>query len=298
MHIEILGAESMGVRSLSTFVTTSNRRILIDPSAAVTPRRDGLPPHPSEMEALGRVREAIQARAAAADAIVITHFHHDHFSSFKRRPFNLTDRRTARDVYLDTPVYVKDWRQNLNRAQRIRARQFLQALERDVIVADGGSFENVTFSPAVKHGEVESRQGWVVMVSIDDGAERLVFASDIQCIERESVDWILDREPTIVITSGPPIHMSVVSQENKEKARLNLIRVAGAVPTTVVDHHLLRTEAYRGFLQDVIARGTLDGNRVLTAAEFMGRPNQLLEANRKHLWDLGPGATAGPVRPS
>lgn len=289
MQIEILGADSIGVRSLATFVRTETGGILIDPGVSVAPRRDGLPPHPVELEALRRVRDEIQTRAAQAAAIVITHFHHDHYSSFEDRPLDLTSPATARAVYRDLPVYVKDWRRNLNRAQKARAVQFLRNLGRRVVPADGRSLGQIAFSPAVKHGEAGSKQGWVVMASVAGARERLVFGSDIQLIERESVDWILDQNPTIVITSGPPIYLSAVSEGTGEKARANLLRLVEAVPTTVVDHHLLRTEGYLEFLRDAVDLAGGRGHRLLTAAEFMGRPNALLEANRKRLWNQRSG---------
>jgi predicted metallo-beta-lactamase superfamily hydrolase len=285
MKIEILGAESMGVRSLATFVETLDHKILIDPSVAVTPKRDGLPPHPSESEAMREIRSAIQDRAQKANVIVITHFHHDHFSSFEVRPNNLTNPDVAREIYNDRPLYVKDWRNHLNHAQRRRAMQFIKALKQRVTPADGGTFGPMTFSPAVKHGEAGSRQGWVTMVEIEDGDQRFVFGSDIQLFESESVDWILDRKPEVILVSGPPIHLSVITDENKQKARANLMRLAETVPTTIVDHHLLRTVDYEGFIREAVEHASNNGTRVVTAAEFMGKPNRLLEANRRNLWN-------------
>lgn len=285
MRVEILGADSFGVRSLATFVTTSNMRVLIDPGVSVCPRRDGKPPHPLELEELRRVRDVIQQRAADANGIVITHFHHDHYSSFEDRELDLTNAKIARKVYRDTLIYAKSWQRNLNQAQRLRAIEFVRALGRRVTVADGRSFGDIRFSPPVKHGEADSKQGWLVMVSIDDKAERLVFASDIQLIERESTDWILERGPQTLIVSGPPTYLSVLPEEACERADANLLRLTEAIPTIVVDHHLLRTAGYEAFLAGPREAATRKGHRILTAADFTERPNTLLEARRKELWD-------------
>jgi predicted metallo-beta-lactamase superfamily hydrolase len=287
MRTDILGADSFGVRSLATFVTTSGMRILIDPGVSICPRREGKPPHRLELEELKEVRAAIQRRAREADAIVITHFHHDHYSSYERRELDLTDTKTARALYGDTTIYVKGWQRNLNQAQRQRAIEFVRALGRRVSIADGRSFGNLEFSPAVKHGEADSAQGWVTMALVRDKDERLIFGSDIQLIEPEAVDWIIAHSPQTVIVSGPPIYLGALPEDARAKAKANLLRLADAVPTIVVDHHLLRSPAYEEFLTEPRERAAAKSHRILTAAEFMERPNTLLEANRRHLWERG-----------
>ncbi|MFH1313739.1 MAG: MBL fold metallo-hydrolase [Candidatus Eisenbacteria bacterium] len=285
MRIDILGADSFGVRSLATFVRTSKTRILIDPGVSIAPRRDGKPPHKLELEELKSVRDSIQTHARDADAIVITHFHHDHYSSYDKRELDLTNTKIARALYRDTTLYVKSWQRNLNQAQRQRAIEFVRALGRRVSPADGRSFGELSFSPPVKHGEADSEQGWVTMVMIEDKDERMVFASDIQLIESEAIDWIIARSPQTVIVSGPPIYLDVLLGDSRAKAKANLLRLADAVPTVVVDHHLLRTTVYGEFLAESRERAAGKKHRVITAADFMTRPNTLLEAHRKDLWE-------------
>ncbi len=285
MRVEILGADSFGVRSLATFVETSSYRLLIDPGVSVCPKRFGLPPHRVELEALRNVRQSIQEKANAAQTVIITHFHHDHYSAFERRPLDLTDKETARELYAGRTIYAKSWEDHLNPAQKKRAREFVRSLGRAPIIADGKEFGSITFSPPFKHGERDSKQGWVVMVLVSEGSERLIFGSDIQLIENESVDWILSHKPTIVIVSGPPIYLGVLSDRTIEKAKENLLRIVRGVQTVVVDHHLLRTEGYCEFLSPALEQAEALGHRVLTASEFMGRENSLLEARRKRFWE-------------
>jgi predicted metallo-beta-lactamase superfamily hydrolase len=285
MRTDILGADSFGVRSLATFVRTSKMRILIDPGVSVVPRRDGKPPHKLELEELKSVRDSIQTLARDADAIVITHFHHDHYSSYDKRELDLTNTKTARALYRDTTLYVKSWPRNLNQAQRQRAIEFVRALGRRVSPADGRSFGELSFSPPVKHGEASSKQGWVTMVMIEDKGERLVFASDIQLIEPEAVDWIIARSPKTVIVSGPPIYLDVLQDDARARAKANLLRLADVIPTVVVDHHLLRTTAYEQFLAESREHAAGKSHRIITAADFMTRPNTLLEAHRRELWE-------------
>ena len=49
MEIEILGAESLGVRGLSCWVKTANHRVLIDPGVALGYQRQSLLPHPIQL---------------------------------------------------------------------------------------------------------------------------------------------------------------------------------------------------------------------------------------------------------
>jgi predicted metallo-beta-lactamase superfamily hydrolase len=284
VKIKILGADSFGPRSLATSVTTSKQRILVDPGVAVCPRREGRPPHPIELEELEQVRAAIRERARTADAIIITHFHHDHYASFEDRKVDLSGPETARELYGETPIYVKAWQHKLNRAQKRRALEFVRALKRRVTPADGRSFDHLSFSPPVKHGEEGSRQGWVIMTSIEDKGERMIYGSDIQLIEREAVDWILERRPTTLIVSGPPTYLRVLTDENRARAHANLMRLAEAVPTTVVDHHLMRTRDFEAFLAEPRRVAETRGHRILTAAGFMGRPDTVMEARRGELW--------------
>ena len=80
-------------------------------------------------------------------------------------------------------------------------------------------------------------------------------------------------------------YKKMVLEYARAKAKANLLRLADAVPTVVVDHHLLRTTAYEEFLAEPREHAAGKSHRILTAAEFMARPNTLLEARRKELWE-------------
>jgi len=49
MSLEIIGAESLGVRSLCCLVTLPDRRIVIDPGVSLGYVRKGLLPHPVQI---------------------------------------------------------------------------------------------------------------------------------------------------------------------------------------------------------------------------------------------------------
>ena len=46
MKIKPVASDSMGTRSMATYVETKDVKIFIDPGVALGPSRYGLPPHP------------------------------------------------------------------------------------------------------------------------------------------------------------------------------------------------------------------------------------------------------------
>jgi hypothetical protein len=89
MKIEIIGAESLGVRGLCCLVTVAERKILIDPGLALGFLRNGQAPHPVQV-AMGEVirKQIIQAWGLATD-IVFSHFHGDHVPLVDANPYQL-----------------------------------------------------------------------------------------------------------------------------------------------------------------------------------------------------------------
>jgi predicted metallo-beta-lactamase superfamily hydrolase len=64
---------------MCTFVETTDVKILIDPGAALGPRFRLLP-HPEEYNALRDSRQRIHEYSRRADLLIISHYHHDHFT--------------------------------------------------------------------------------------------------------------------------------------------------------------------------------------------------------------------------
>ncbi|MGZ7117603.1 MAG: MBL fold metallo-hydrolase, partial [Methanobacterium sp.] len=73
MKIIPLAFESLGVRSMSTFVET-DQKILIDPGTSIAPKRFGYPPWKNEFEALYKSRARIEEYAKEANIITISHY--------------------------------------------------------------------------------------------------------------------------------------------------------------------------------------------------------------------------------
>ena len=81
MRVIPLAAESLGVRSMATYVEAGDLGILIDPGATLAPTRWGLPPAEAEWQALRRANDRISAYATRARLIFVSHYHEDHFRS-------------------------------------------------------------------------------------------------------------------------------------------------------------------------------------------------------------------------
>ncbi|MGC9189654.1 MAG: hypothetical protein ACP5GG_02915, partial [Conexivisphaera sp.] len=166
----------MGVRSLATLVDACGVLVGLDLGASIAPRRYGLPPHREELSALSRAREFVVEAAREADALVITHYHYDHYM------------RDEPGIYRGKRLFVKNPSGDVNRSQRWRARMFLEdmgvARLAEVHYADGGSFDlggpRIDFSRAVWHGEPGTPVGKVIMARISCGGESMIFASDVQ----------------------------------------------------------------------------------------------------------------------
>ena len=71
MKIIPLAFESLGVRSMATFVET-DQKILIDPGTSIAPKRFGYPPWKNEFEALYESRTRIKEYAEKADVMTIS----------------------------------------------------------------------------------------------------------------------------------------------------------------------------------------------------------------------------------
>ncbi|MCB9883309.1 MAG: MBL fold metallo-hydrolase [Planctomycetes bacterium] len=288
MEIEILGAESLGVRSLATCVRTASHTFLIDPGVSVVPRRHAHPPHPLELAACWNTRRLITERSGEADAIVLTHYHYDHFTPFHASPTDWCDDETAEALYRDRVIFAKHGQEHINGSQRRRAetldaREFL-----DVRIAEGAHWHAYEGTTAVPHGPRGSRQGFVTMAVVRERDETFVHASDIQLLDPHTVTNLIRLQPTIVLVSGPPLYHPRVTDDERRIGLHQLKRLVEAIPTCIVDHHFLRSADH--VREGEVARRVAEraGHAFVTAAEFMRRPTLTLEAHRPRLHEAFP----------
>ncbi len=285
MNIIPIAADSLGTRSMATFVETEDCKIFIDPAVSLAPRRYGLPPHPIEYGRMEKHRDNIKIYARKADVLVVTHYHYDHHDPY------------FPGLYEGKTVLIKHPKENINRSQLARAAFFLKQIEgmpEKLAFADGKEFSfgntNIRFSDAVFHG-TGKLLGYVVEVCIREGKESFVFTSDVEGPNtKEQTEFIVQENPNIVYLDGPLSYMLGYrySHESLALAVENMQRILTEtdVKILIIDHHLLRDLNWR----ERIAAVFETGRRVTTAAEFLGVENELLEAKRKELFKEHPAS--------
>lgn len=294
-----LAAESLGVRSMCTFVETPCLRLLLDAGVSLAPSRFGLPPHPQEYGAIIRARNRIAEFSEKADIVTISHYHFDHHTpSFEDWLCNWTDDKTASQVYEGNTVLAKNPLIDVNASQRRRGWIFKKTggkHARKLEYADGKDFQfgntKLKFSEPVFHGLQNTPLGWVIMIIVECQSERLLFASDVQGpMHDDTMQQILNAQPQILIISGPPTYLEGIYVNDRQIRRglRNLETLVGNIPVTIVDHHILRSTRWRESAEDVLETGRKAGNKVVTAAEYLDRDIKLLEANRKQLYEEDP----------
>ena len=283
MHIEILGAESLGVRGLSCVVEIGDRKIVIDPGLALGYQRHGLLPHPAQVAVGEQVRRKILAALKDATDVVLSHFHGDHVPLPNANPYQLRAQDVA-PLCRATQFWAKGPK-SLSHSMMRRRDSLCQVLGRDLPNAEGQEDGPLVFSPPVPHGEPGSRLGTVMMTRIESEDSVFVHASDIQLLNGEAVSLILAWQPDVVLVGGPPLYLAWLSSRRRKVAWENARRLARHVDTLILDHHLLRCEEGLSWL-DRLSSET--GRRVICAAGFMEHPRCLLEAQRVQLYEEMP----------
>jgi predicted metallo-beta-lactamase superfamily hydrolase len=124
-----------------------------------------------------------------------------------------------------------------------------------------------------------------MMTRVEAGETVFVHASDIQLLDNEPVSVILDWHPDIALVGGPPLYLPFLSARQRGVAWRNARRLACQVDTLILDHHMLRCEEGLVWLDRLSAE---TGHRVICAADFVGRPRCLLEAQRQRLYEERP----------
>jgi len=287
MKILPIAFDSMGTRSMCTFVKTRDVKILIDPGVALGPSRYGLPPHPIEIKRREEHWQAIVKYAMQADVLIVTHYHYDHY----RPDENL-------EIYENKVVFVKHPEENINKSQKERAAYFLSKIEniaKSIQHADRKEFlfgnTKIKFSQAVFHG-TNAKLGYVTEVLIDDGY-KLIHTSDVEGPSiANQVEFILENKPNLVILDGPLSYMLGYrySYKSLQLAVENMIKIVnmGPIETLIVDHHFLRDLKWKQRIASVFGAANRKGIKVLTAAEYAGKPLEMLEAQRKELYEKQP----------
>jgi uncharacterized protein len=278
MIIKPISSDSLGVRSMATYIETKDCKILIDPSAALGPKRYSLPPHQKEMETLYNTKNKIAEIAEKCNILTISHYHYDHYD-----PNEI--------FYKNKKVFAKDISQNINKSQKQRGTEFKEKIKNSckLIYCDNTQHKfgdtTITFSPAFFHGPENIRLGYVIMTTVDDGKKRVLHASDVQGpLTKDATDYIIKQNPDVLIMDGPAtIFLGwKFSMQNLQDSSDNLIKILKETKSEIIlDHHLLRDIKYKEIYPEPYKIGK---KRVKTFAEYLGKENNTLEAHRKKLW--------------
>ncbi len=283
MSLEIIGAESLGVRSLCCLVTLVDRRIVIDPGVSLGYVRYGLLPHPLQIAVGCRVREKILHVLHDATDVVFSHFHGDHMPLVNANPYQLSVRALPSRF-----CELRCWSKSGNDLSATMSKRFHDLAEfmgKNLQIAEGRSEGPLSFSQAVPHGATDNNLGTLMMTRVDMGNRVFVHASDIQLLDDLTVDRVLDWQPDIVLAAGPPLYLDRLSKVERERAWNNALRLARDVEVVVLDHHLMRSQEGAVWLDKV---SEAVGKKVYCAADFMCLPRQLLEAERVQLYEKMP----------
>ena len=288
---------------MCTLVETPDLKVLLDAGVSLCPYRFSLPPHPLEFQTMANFRRKIAEAADKAEVITISHYHFDHHTpSFEDWLVNWTEtKETARQIYHNKTVLMKNPKENINASQRQRAWMFEKtggAYAKRLEAADGKVFTFgstvLRFSEAVVHGSDSAMLGWVLMLVVECDDERFMFAPDIQGpMSTHTLHLILKEEPNVIMLGGPPFYLEGfrVEATQLEQGLKNLEAVVQAVPLVILEHHALRDENWKGKIGQVYFQASKVGHRVVTAAEYLGYENTFLESKRKQLYrDFPPSA--------
>ncbi|HSD58411.1 MAG TPA: MBL fold metallo-hydrolase [Methanotrichaceae archaeon] len=281
-----LAFDSFGVRSMATYIEAGRLRVLIDPAVALGPRRYGLPPHRLEQQRMRETWEDVKKHALKSDVLIITHYHYDHHNPDEA------------EIYKDKIVYIKDPKKYINKSQANRASTFLSKLAGQpqfLEVGDGGEFKHgsasIKFSPPVFHG-TNSRLGYVIEVSLSYMGEKVVYTSDVEGpAVKEQVDFIIEENPDLLILDGPMTYMLGYrySRDSLVRSIANINRIINetSVKTIIVDHHFMRDRNYVERIPEVYDCAARHDVSILSAAKYIGRAEDTLEARRKELYAGG-----------
>ncbi len=285
MEVVPIAFDSMGVRSEATLVKVRRTKIFFDPGVALAPKRFGLSPSKTELEALELAKALVMELAEKSKVVVVTHYHYDH------HPYPEDDEMYER-CFSRKIVLCKHINKDINPSGKRRGKVFVDkvsTLAKEVAFADGEEFElgkvKLRFSPAVWHGDVGSKVGKVIMALVEE-KKRFVFGSDAQSLaDPKAKEWFIEMKPNLAVVDGyPTLFLGWrFSKDKFEAAKKNLIEAFRTSPLrqVILDHHLVRDPNYKEKLKEVFE--VCEKVEIVTAAEYLGLSNLFLESWRKEL---------------
>ncbi|MHA1268017.1 MAG: MBL fold metallo-hydrolase [Candidatus Helarchaeota archaeon] len=278
---------------MATSVKTPDLTIVIDPGCSLGQRMH-LDPHPQEYHALMQANKRLLDACNNAEVLLISHYHYDHLKpTFTDYHFILSNPEFARSLYTDKIIYAKDFRENINNSQRQRGyyfKKFTKKYVKSIQWADGGNFEigntHIIVSPPLPHGEVNSRQGFVLVFQISYEDDSFVFATVQGPFVSDTCTFLLSLNPSILYIGGPPTYLSGfrIPETSFQFALTNMIELVTHIPQVIFDHHLLRDVQWATWASPIFQTSKNHNHWVGTAADYLKQLPKPLEAKRKTLY--------------
>jgi hypothetical protein len=282
MKVKYLAFDSMGVKSMCVHVRTADCSIIIDPG--ISSEDGAFPMHfRDKVKAHLKYKRKIERAARDSKFVVITHYHWDHFMPERNE-----------NIYRGKIMLVKNPNADISAPQRARAARFfknIHSLPEEVRFADGRRFSfgktKIKFSPAFWHAPRETDVGYVLMVTIDDGDERLVFTSDTGGPHMaEYARYIAGERPATIVMDGFPTYLlgGLASVQGFKKALENAVYVIqnSGAKNVILDHRLLRDYRYREMYHEFFHAASDSGVNVRTAAEIEKKEPAVIEGYKKY----------------
>ncbi len=307
IKVEIIGAESTGVRSMCCTVTTPDISLLMDPGCSLGPRKGYEIPHPLEYKKLHEITERILLESKRCPRLFISHYHHDHYKPRLIDELYIhTSNALVTDLYDGKELYIKSQKHHIGRNQEVRCRNLKQSVSRLVSTIHDADFQRfsfgdttVDFSYPVPHGEAGTKLGHVIMARVSYKNEHFVFAPDVQGpVVEDTVKFIKDTPVDMLLVGGPPFYLEKGLRSFPfDVARRLLKKLHAEIPVIVLDHHCCRDRAsYDAYIkamkEDVKGSATSKDHVITSAAGFMGIEPAFLEASRADLYANHPPSEA------
>ena len=195
-------------------------------------------------------------------------------------------------------MLMKDSRKSINFSQRRRGWIFQKTTGKhagEMRAADAKTFvfgeTKLRFSEPVFHGLEDSLLGWILMILVESRGEKVLFAPDVQGpMVATTLEMILGERLDLLIIGGPPLYLVDFRVEEADIKRgvENLARIVSKVPEVILEHHLLRDAGWLECASPLFDTAERTRHKLMTAAEYAGSPNNLLECRRRELYENEP----------
>jgi predicted metallo-beta-lactamase superfamily hydrolase len=284
MKITPVAADSMGCRSMATFVEADSLSILINPGADLAKLRFGHAPHQLEAYQLEKHLDRIHLYTESARMCIITRYTRTYFS------MDHLELLKDKVLLLKNPnghIHVEERKKAFDLLKRIKG------LPREVIYIDGRSFDigpiRFSFSDPVEMRD-EGETAYTVSLSIRSKETTFVHTSGCQGLGNGTVlDFIRKQKPNVLYLDGPPLYQMDTKEsqavQDELAAALETLCQSSDLKEVILDHHFIREQNWQTRMKILSSNAAKHAIRIRTAAEFRGEENNPFESRRNQLYE-------------